>query len=93
MSVKEKRPARDEGAAGECLEKVSARIGGQVLLALGRPACLHRVQVRLLWECHYRVNVLVGADAASATVAHSFFLQADANGTIVASTPTIAKQY
>ena len=59
---------------------------------LGRPADLHRVQVRLLWGDHYRVNVFVG-DAASCKVAHSFFLKADGNGKILASTPTIARAY
>jgi hypothetical protein len=68
-------------------------IGGQVLRALGRPSALHRVQVRQLWEGHYRVNVLVGADAASARVAHSYFLVAGEDGTILASTPKILRRY
>jgi len=39
------------------------------------------------------VNVFVGIDAASAKVVHSFFLTADANGRVLASTPAITKLY
>jgi hypothetical protein len=39
------------------------------------------------------VNVLVGAEAASAKVAHSYFLVADLDGNIVESTPTITRRY
>jgi hypothetical protein len=60
---------------------------------LGQPNDLQRVQVRRLWEDHYRVNVLVGADAASVKVAHSYFLVADSDGTILTSVPTIARRY
>jgi hypothetical protein len=45
--------------------------------------------VRRLWEGHERVNVFVGADAVSATVAHSYFVAADAAGNITASTPKL----
>ena len=45
------------------------------------------MQVRLLWEDHYRVNILVGLDAASAKVAHSYLVTADSDGNIVAATP------
>jgi hypothetical protein len=68
-------------------------ISKQVLLGLGQPEGLHLVQVRFLWEDHYRVNVFVGVDAASAKVAHSYFLVADGTGTILASTPKITNQY
>jgi hypothetical protein len=68
-------------------------IEGQVMLALGHPNGLHRVQVRSLWEHRYRVNVLIGPDAVSAKVAHSYFLITDGRGTVIASTPTITKQY
>jgi hypothetical protein len=60
---------------------------------LGWPADLHQVQVRLLWEGNYRVNVFIGSDAASAKVAHSFFLTADAAGEVLVSTPTITRLY
>ena len=38
--------------------------------------------VRRLWPGNYRVNVLVGPDAATTTIAHSFFLSADDEGTV-----------
>ena len=64
-----------------------------VLHALGEPGGLLKVQVRELWDGHYRVNVFTGTDAASARVAHSYFLVADGDANIVASTPKIARQY
>jgi hypothetical protein len=74
-------------------DPLSGLIGGKVLGLLGEPGGLHRVQVRPLWEGHYRVNVLVGPDAASTKVAHSYFLVADGDGNILGSTPRITKQY
>jgi hypothetical protein len=71
----------------------AVEIRGHVMHALGNPGNLHSVQVRPLWEGHYRVNVFVGLDAASAKVAHSYFLVTDDNGNIVASTPKIGKRY
>jgi hypothetical protein len=68
-------------------------VGEQVVHALGEPGGLLKVQVRELWKDHYRVNVFTGKDAASARVAHSYFLVADGDGKIVASTPKIARQY
>jgi hypothetical protein len=60
---------------------------------LGRPEGLQRVQVRSLWNGRYRVNVLVGPDAVSCKVAHSFFLQADACGKVLWSVPDITRLY
>ena len=74
------------------LEKIKNLIGRWILDGLGQPENLKGVQVRLLWPDHYRVNVLVGPDAASARVAHSFFLEANADGDIVGSTPSVTKQ-
>lgn len=71
----------------------NAAVGLQVREALGEPADLHRVDVRLLWDCHYRVNVLIGADATCVRVRHSYFLVTDSDGKIVAATPRIAKLY
>ena len=65
----------------------------QLLHALGRPATLYRVEVRHLWEDHYRANVFVGSDAASTRVADSFFVVADADGNILASEPDITRKY
>ena len=72
-------------------EQRSRVIVGQLLQALGRPTTLYRVEVRHLWDNHYRANVFLGADAASTRVAHSFFVVADEDGNIVASTPDLTK--
>jgi hypothetical protein len=74
-------------------EALNALIGEQVIHTLGEPGGLHKVQVRRLWEDHYRVNVLIGADAASATIANSYFVEADGDGNIVKASPKITKQY
>ena len=49
--------------------------------------------MRLVWQDHYRVNVFVGVEAASAKIAHSYFLVVNGEGTIIASTPKITRQY
>jgi len=72
---------------------LDAVIGKHVLRTLGPPGDLLRVQVRQLWQDHYRANVFVGVDAASATIAHSYFLVADGNGNILASTPHLTREY
>ena len=87
----EERRASQERQAGR--ERRSAAIGRHVLGALGQPGACHRVEVRELWEGHYRVNVLVGAEVACVRVAHSFFLVADGEGNVVESSPVIARRY
>jgi len=74
-------------------QQLSAMIGKNVLHTLGQPTDLIRMQVRTLWGDYYRVNVLVGPDVTSVKIAHSFFLQADAEGKILSSTPSISKKY
>jgi hypothetical protein len=74
-------------------ETLNALIGEQLIHRLGEPDNLLRVQVRRLWKNHYRVNVFLGADAASARIADSYFLQADGDGNIIESTPKITKHY
>jgi len=74
-------------------ETQKAIIREQVIQVLGEPAGLHKVQVRRLWEDHYRVNVLVGPDAASAKIVNSYFLRSDSDGKIIASNPKLAKRY
>src|SRR5690348_12125045 len=74
-------------------EQRCGAIAGKILQPLGRPATLYRLEVRHLWEKHYRVNVFVGADAASTRIAHSFFLSTDEDGNIIASAPTITRTY
>jgi hypothetical protein len=74
-------------------EALDTLIGEQVVHVLGRPSDLLRVTVRPLWDSYYRVNVFVGPDAASAKVANSYFLEANADGLVITSTPKITKQY
>ena len=74
-------------------ETLNALIGEQVIHTLGKPVGLHHLQVRRLWQDHYRVNVFIGADAASAKIANSYFVKADSSGNIVASRPRITKEY
>jgi hypothetical protein len=71
----------------------NAIIGEQVLHLLGRPADLYRLEVRALWADHYRVNVFIGADAASVRLAHSYFVVVADDGTIRTSTPRLTRQY
>jgi hypothetical protein len=86
----EKQPA---DAEKQERPQVSALIGKHVLHTLGQPGNLIRVQVRTLWGDYFRVNILVGPDAASVKIAHSYFLSADADGNILTSTPKIVKKY
>ena len=74
-------------------ETLNALIGERVIHTLGEPGDLLQVQVRRLWENHYRVNILIGADVASGKVANSYFLLAADDGNILQSTPKILKQY
>jgi len=74
-------------------QNLAAAIGRRVLGVLGRPGDLLSVQVRPLWEGHYRANVLVGTAAGCARVAHSYFLVTDGEGNILTSAPAILKRY
>ncbi len=82
-----------EGPAQQAHERRSGVIVAQLLQTLGRPADLYQVEVRHLWDDRYRANVLVGAEAVSLRVAHSFFLAVDEDGNIMASTPDITRKY
>jgi hypothetical protein len=64
-----------------------------VLSALGRPGRLYRVAVVPLWGGHYRVNVMTGEDPTAVRIPHSYFVAADGQGNILASTPKIRKEY
>jgi len=82
--------ARQQARQSQSLE---ALVRESVMAGLGEPADLHHVQVRQLWEGHYRVNVFVGADAVSSKVVHSYFLEADSHGKVLDSMPAIARLY
>jgi hypothetical protein len=88
--VEEKSAARPEKTDGQ---RINAAIGKHVVRLLGQPGDLHTVQVRQLWDNHFRVNVFIGLDAGSLKLAHSYFLLTDGDGNILESTPEIAKQY
>ena len=92
MSTAKQREA-DQSDEREQHRRLSRLIGKEVIQTLGEPHGLQRVQVRRLWDDCFRVNVLVGGDAVSAKVAHSYFLVADGEGKVVTSSPTITKQY
>jgi hypothetical protein len=87
------RDERDVATRDSEGSQLLARIGRQVLQALGEPPGFRAVNVRRLWEDHYRVNVLVGGHATSATIAHSYFLKADGTGHVVTATPQIMRRY
>jgi hypothetical protein len=74
-------------------DTLNALIGRQVLRTLGSPGDILKVKVHPLGNDHYRVNVLVGKDFASARIADSFFLTADGKGNILSSSPKIARLY
>jgi hypothetical protein len=86
----EEQWAEQQALESRSLEEV---VGESVMRDLGRPAALHHVQARRVFGDNYRVNVFVGEAAASAKVAHSFFVAADADGKVIESTPAITRRY
>jgi hypothetical protein len=74
-------------------ETLQALVEEQVIHRLGKPVGVRNVQVRRLWENRYRVNVLVGENAASAKIANSYFVKADGNGNILDSNPEMTRLY
>lgn len=67
-------------------------IRNQVLRQLGEAPGKGRVQVRPLWDHFYRVNVMIEDDLGCVRIVCSYFLETDATGTIVASTPRLGKR-
>jgi hypothetical protein len=74
-------------------ETLNNLIREQVIHALGTPNDLRNVQVRKVWDDHYRVNVIVGGNAGAVRVANSYFLVIGSDGSLVTATPRITKQY
>jgi len=72
---------------------VNNLIRAQVINALGKPPDLLKVQVRKVWDNHYRVNVLVGTNDGSTRFANSYFVVTDSSGGLITSTPKITKLY
>jgi len=92
MPTKEQEK-QDAGQAPAERQRRDSLIGKGVLAVLGHPRELHRLYVRQLWEDRYRVNIVIGEDAGSAKIVHSYFVVADGAGNIVDSIPKIKKQY
>lgn len=90
MSTDQERE-RNEDQERQKRESRNVRIGQRVIQTLGRPEGLKAVQVRPLWADHYRVNVLAGVDAVSVKITRSYFVEADADGNIIESTPKITR--
>ena len=89
----EKEQEQQKNRAEDLCEALNAHLAEQVVHLHGKPEGLYQVQVRKLWGYYFRVNVLIGMDAASVRVANSYFLKADGEGNIVESTPAITRQY
>ncbi len=84
---------RDNDQVAQTRQRQGAVISAHVLKALGEPGDLRGVEVRQLWPGRCRVNVLVGMDAASVRIAHSYFLVLDEDGIVVAASPEITREY
>jgi hypothetical protein len=84
----EEAEARDRAA-----RQLATAISRAVMTGLGRPADLLNVTVRRVAGQNYRVNVVTGVDAASARIAHSFFVAVDDQGNVLESTPALARCY
>ena len=94
MSIQQDRKPDDPEQLRNQQERAARkpRIVERVLSALGHSHDCRTVQVKPLWAYNYRVNVLVGADAVSAKIAHSYFVETDLEGNIIESTPRISVQ-
>ena len=88
---KQMQSLADDSKQAQELKK--SEISKHVFQSLGQPGALQNLQVRHLWNDNYRVNVLVGSDAASANVAHSYFMTVDNDGSIISSSPSISRLY
>lgn len=64
-----------------------------VLAILGRPVDFLRISIRQVTNSDFRVNVLTGAELATARIAHSYFVTANEDGLVTASLPAIVRRY
>jgi len=90
--LQSEQPKEDKSDQHE-REKLDNLVRKQVIAALGTPVDLRSVQVRKVWDDHYRVNVLVGVNATSVKIANSYFLTIASDGSLIAATPNITKLY
>jgi hypothetical protein len=89
MPTRPQAPPDGESNPAQDPERLAAAIRRSVLLALGRPADVLKVTVRLVTGNSYRVNVVTGADVTAARISHSFFVEADDRGNVLGSVPAI----
>jgi len=68
-----------------------ATIRDAIIASLGRPPGLFRVAIVPLWQGRYRVNVLIGPDATSLRIPHSYFVVTGDDGVILSSSPNIVR--
>jgi hypothetical protein len=85
--------ARRDGWTADEGGLLEAVVADGVMSALGRPPDFLRASARLVCAGRYRVNVFTGLHAGSARVSHSYFVEADGNGKVLASSPPLARAY
>jgi hypothetical protein len=86
-------PGGGTDSADQSARRLATTICRNVIATLGRPGDLLRITARHVTGDGHRVNVITGPDAASARIAHSFFVTADENGNITAAEPALRKHY
>ena len=72
---------------------MEAVVADGVMSTLGRPPGFLRASARQVRAGRYRVNVFTGLHAGDARVAHSFFVEADGGGRVLASSPPVTGVY
>lgn len=71
------------------LPPLEQSVRSAVYAAFGRSSEVLRVVVRPLWQNRFRVNVFVGLHAASAVIAHSYFVEVGTAGDILSVNPQL----
>lgn len=87
------RAAADAPEESATLIDPAASVRNHLLVMLGRPKDLFRINVVRLWQNTYRANVLVGKSITEARCAHSYFLTTTDCGKILTSVPNLANVY
>ena len=83
-------PAQAAAESKPAARRREEAIRKSVLAALGTPDDLVRVAVVRLWGDNFRVNVWTDG-GAGAGIPHSYFVTADAGGTVLDSVPPVRK--
>jgi len=71
-------------------------IANGILVLMGKPANLHEIAVKHLWDNRYRVNVWCDVDGMyglTRRITDSFFIWSNPLGDIVEASPKIEKKY